>query len=106
MGQPIPSTEERLAALEAALAAAQAGLAGLQEERDALAARLSTLEQTAGQGLERLDQAVAELMARRPPVRRRLQELEARLAEVLPPPAGTESPDGVGAGTGGTGGTG
>lgn len=64
MTTPTPSTEERVAALEAA--AVQ-----LQD-------RLTVLEERMVAGLE-------ELKARRPPVRRRLDELEERLAEVLPP---------------------
>lgn len=60
-----PTTEDRLAALEVQAV----------QLRD----RLSTLEGTAGRGLEDLGRALAELQARRPPVRQRLQEVEARL---------------------------
>lgn len=77
-----------MAALEAALVQTQATLDQLQADRDALAARLTTLETTAGQGLADLGVAMAELKARRPPVRRRLDELEEKMAEVLPPTEG------------------
>lgn len=76
----MPSTEERLATLEVLVSQ-------LQADRDALAARLGTLEQTAGQGLADLGQAMEELRSRRPPVRRQVQELEARLEAAGIPPA-------------------
>lgn len=59
----------------------------LEAQAAQLRDRLAALEQTAGKGLADLGQAMDELKARRPPVRRQVQELEARLEAAGIPPA-------------------
>lgn len=71
MTAPVPSVEQRLAALEAAVAS-------LIQEAGHIQERHTLLEERMVAGLE-------ELKNRRPPVRRRLEELEKQMAEVIPP---------------------
>ena len=88
MTSPEPTVDQRVTALESAVAT-------LIQEAAQLRERHALLE-------GRMVQGLAELKARRPPVRRRLDELEEKLAEVLPP---AETPEaGVGATSGETGG--
>lgn len=100
MTTPEPTTEERLSALELALdqfrSATQATLGQLQEalgglaiQADQLRERHSLLEAQMIAGLGELQKALDAINARRPPVRRKLQELEERL-DVVAPPAGEQ----------------
>jgi chromosome segregation ATPase len=89
---PTPSTEERLAAAEAALGQLQAGLQDLGAQAVQLRDRHTLLEERMVAGLADLQRALDAVNARRPPVRRKLQELEDRLDVVAPPATETEAP--------------